>query len=639
MQFKHPEILWALLALLIPILVHLLQLRRFKKTPFTNVAMLQRVVSESRKSQNLKKWLLLVTRLLLLAALIIAFAQPFSSLTDALKKRETIIYLDNSFSMEAQNNGIPLLSKAIQDLVQELPENNEISLFTNENTFKNTTVKRIQNELLSLGTTKDQLALDAIVLKASSLFSKDAATLKNFILVSDLQNRSLTDVPFPENWNSYVVQSLPDKRNNTYIDSLYLGPPSGNQQPLFVRVKGLEEGTSLPISLYNGTTLIAKTAVTGTKQQAATSMLSLNFGEEIKGRVQIDDPVLPFDNQFYFSINERAKPKILAISEAETDFLERVFPITEFEFTNSTPTTLNYSLLDSQNTIILNGLPVIPQNLVRLLIDFSKNGGTIVVIPANERLDEASYNSLLRPIAGLNLNAQLAVKQEIASISFNHPLYRNVFESQVTNFDYPSVNTYYGSNGGNAALNFSNGAPFLVTNEDCYLFTASLATENSNFINSPLIVPTFYNIGENSLKNASLYVTLGDKAEVAIAQNLGQDDILKIAKDQREIIPFQQSYPNKVQLRFDDEPQEDGSYAVLRENDTIQFLSFNYPRTESLLNYGSIQENETISAFSGLPELAEKLAEDTSITNYWKWFVIFALLFAVLELLIQKLLP
>ena len=258
MQFKHPEILWALLALLIPILVHLLQLRRFKKTPFTNVAMLQRVVSESRKSQNLKKWLLLVTRLLLLAALIIAFAQPFSSLTDALKKRETVIYLDNSFSMEAQNNGIPLLSKAIQDLVQELPENNEISLFTNENTFKNTTVKRIQNELLSLGTTKDQLALDAIVLKASSLFSKDAATLKNFILVSDLQNRSLTDVPFPENWNSYVVQSLPDKRNNTYIDSLYLGPPSGNQQPLFVRVKGLEEGTSLPISLYNGTTLIAK---------------------------------------------------------------------------------------------------------------------------------------------------------------------------------------------------------------------------------------------------------------------------------------------------------------------------------------------------------------------------------------------
>ena len=54
MQFKNPEILWALLLLLIPILIHLFQLRRFKKTPFTNVKMLQKVVVESRKSRSLK---------------------------------------------------------------------------------------------------------------------------------------------------------------------------------------------------------------------------------------------------------------------------------------------------------------------------------------------------------------------------------------------------------------------------------------------------------------------------------------------------------------------------------------------------------------------------------------------------------
>ncbi|NNK28782.1 MAG: hypothetical protein HKP06_11155, partial [Flavobacteriaceae bacterium] len=38
MQFKHPELLYALLLLLIPIIIHLFQLRRFKETPFTNVA-------------------------------------------------------------------------------------------------------------------------------------------------------------------------------------------------------------------------------------------------------------------------------------------------------------------------------------------------------------------------------------------------------------------------------------------------------------------------------------------------------------------------------------------------------------------------------------------------------------------------
>ena len=34
MQFKHPEFLYALFALLIPIIVHLFQLRKFQKEAF-----------------------------------------------------------------------------------------------------------------------------------------------------------------------------------------------------------------------------------------------------------------------------------------------------------------------------------------------------------------------------------------------------------------------------------------------------------------------------------------------------------------------------------------------------------------------------------------------------------------------------
>ena len=41
MQFKHPEILYFLLLLIVPILVHLFQLRRFKKQEFTNVKLLK----------------------------------------------------------------------------------------------------------------------------------------------------------------------------------------------------------------------------------------------------------------------------------------------------------------------------------------------------------------------------------------------------------------------------------------------------------------------------------------------------------------------------------------------------------------------------------------------------------------------
>ena len=64
MQFKYPEIFYFLFILLIPILIHLFQLQKFVKVPFTNVAFLKQVIQETSKSSQLKKWLILATRLL-----------------------------------------------------------------------------------------------------------------------------------------------------------------------------------------------------------------------------------------------------------------------------------------------------------------------------------------------------------------------------------------------------------------------------------------------------------------------------------------------------------------------------------------------------------------------------------------------
>ncbi|MGK0323583.1 MAG: hypothetical protein ACJAR4_001625, partial [Psychroserpens sp.] len=57
MQFKHPELLYALLLLIIPIIVHLFQLRKFKSVAFTNVQFLKELTIQTRKSSQIKKWL------------------------------------------------------------------------------------------------------------------------------------------------------------------------------------------------------------------------------------------------------------------------------------------------------------------------------------------------------------------------------------------------------------------------------------------------------------------------------------------------------------------------------------------------------------------------------------------------------
>jgi hypothetical protein len=121
MQFKHPEILYALLLLIIPIIVHLFQLRRFQKEAFTNVAFLKSVVIQTRKSSKIKKWLTLLTRLFLLACVIFAFAQPYSTNNKDLNtKIEHVFYLDNSFSMQAKGDKGELLKRAVQDLIRSI---------------------------------------------------------------------------------------------------------------------------------------------------------------------------------------------------------------------------------------------------------------------------------------------------------------------------------------------------------------------------------------------------------------------------------------------------------------------------------------------------------------------------------------
>ncbi len=114
MQFQHPELLYALFLLLIPIFIHLFQLRRFKQVDFTNVAFLKKVTIQTRKSSQLKKWITLLLRLLALACIIIAFAQPFTATKTALNTdKETVLYLDNSFSMQAKGTNGPLLNLSL----------------------------------------------------------------------------------------------------------------------------------------------------------------------------------------------------------------------------------------------------------------------------------------------------------------------------------------------------------------------------------------------------------------------------------------------------------------------------------------------------------------------------------------------
>src|SRR5690625_3878643 len=138
MQFKCPEILFALFLLLIPIIINLFRLRRFQKTEFTNVAFLKEIVLQTRKSSQLKKWLTLLMRLLVFACIILAFSQPyFPSDTAVSEAEETLIYIDNSFSMQGKIANATLLERVVKELHESVKKETSFHWFSNDSEHLN----------------------------------------------------------------------------------------------------------------------------------------------------------------------------------------------------------------------------------------------------------------------------------------------------------------------------------------------------------------------------------------------------------------------------------------------------------------------------------------------------------------------
>jgi hypothetical protein len=637
MLFKHPELLWALILLLIPIFIHLFQLRRFKKTPFTNVKILKKVVAESRKSNSLKKWLLLFTRLLLLTALIVAFAQPFIPGKSALKSNEIVIYLDNSLSMQAKMGTATLLENMVQGILKSVPEENIFTLFTNDKIFREVRIGDIKNDLLALPYSKNQLQLKEINLKAKTLFSEAEGTRKDLVLISDFQKsiNSPTTDSLPD-INRHLVKLIPENLVNISIDTVFINTISSENLDLKSILSTNTELDNTPVSLYNGEKLIAKTSVTFNKNKKGEVIFTIPANELINGEIVITDAGLNYDNQLYFNLAKQDKIKVLSIGDADSDYLKRIFDEEVFQYSNLNLKSLNYSLLESQNLIILNELNAVPNALQNALQAFKNNGGSLVIVPSGQANLE-NYNSFLMGLSNTMLISLVTEERKISQIAFAHPLYKNVFEKEVTNFQYPSVNSFYSIKSAMPKiLSYQSGDPFLVGEDGTYLFTASISKENSNILNSPLIVPTLYNMGMASLKIPKIYEMIGGKTTVDIPVNLTKDRILKVAQKDFEFIPFQQSFTNKTTLTFDDYPEVSGIYNITDEGKVVKYISFNFPRTESQLQYMNLDELNAGSKNDNVAALFQNIEKDNSINELWKWFVILALAFIFIEVLIQK---
>ncbi|MFB9052271.1 BatA domain-containing protein [Formosa undariae] len=638
MQFKHPELLYALFLLLIPIIIHLFQLRRFKKEAFTNVAILKTVSQQTRKSSQIKKWLTLLTRLLLLTCLILAFAQPFTTnKNNAKTAKETVIFLDNSFSLQQKGPQGDLLKRAVHHLISETDFDKTVTLVTHNAVYKNTTLKAIKKELLQLPYASNPLSYKAALLKCKSLLSTTSTENKQLIFISDFQQM---EEPFTAETDSLtqinLVKLTPTNTNNVALDSVFFSKNNPNQTELTLVLKNF--GTpvnNISVALHNADKLIAKSAVSITEQ--AEIQFTVPSKDVIKGTFSIEDNGLQFDNTLFFNINTPSKVNVLSITDGDDGYLSKIYSEDEFKFTSILANQLDYNIIENQNTIVLNELKDIPTNLINSLKAFTDQGGNLIIIPS-EQANINAYNSLLINYQ-TKFESLITSEKQITTINYSHPIYKDdVFEKQVKNFQYPKVNQYFNlsQNTGSIALSFEDSKPFLTQFSNVFLFTSPINADASNFKSWALIVPSFYKIAMRSLQHPKLYYTIGTQNTFDVDVSLNQDDIISITNEQEQFIPRQHYFNNKVSVITKERPESSGIFNIENKLKAIKNISFNYNRAESNLVYQDLSTLKNVTISDSIPSLFDTLKSNTKINELWKWFTIFALAFLIIEMLILK---
>lgn len=138
MEFIHPERLWLLSLLLIPIIIHLFHFRRQKVLYFSSLKFIRFIEQENKSTQKLRHLLVLISRCLALIFIVFAFAMPIIPLNENGRnggKNVLAIYLDNSFSMTAIGEEGELLSEGremAKRMLAKTPLETRILLFTNK---------------------------------------------------------------------------------------------------------------------------------------------------------------------------------------------------------------------------------------------------------------------------------------------------------------------------------------------------------------------------------------------------------------------------------------------------------------------------------------------------------------------------
>jgi len=679
MQFVNPYFLWGLIAVGIPVIIHLFNFRRFKKVYFSNVSFLEELKVQTQKYSKIKHLLILSLRILAIICLVFAFAQPylpFAGNKKAIQGKNVVsIYIDNSFSMEAISGEARLLDIArikAREIVSAYPNSDLFQLLTNDFEGKHQHLFS-KEEFLQL---LDEVVISPSVRKLPEIFKRQQDVLsmlpqtnKVSYIISDFQKSisRIAEIQNDSNISTYLIPLVPQKNNNLYIDSCWFDSPvlqKNTNVKLNVKIKNTSDVAfeKIPLKLIiNGN---QKAVASFDIKEKAELLMSVSYritetGIQ-NGYVELTDYPIIYDDKFYLSYNISGNINVLIVNGGEeSPYLNKIYQLDSiFTLKNVSESNIDYAIFSKNELIVLNGLKSMSTGLNQELKRFVDNGGSLLVFPAIN-IDFESYRQFS---ASLNISAyesKDSTDTKIEFLNIHHAVFSGVFEKLPENIDLPKVFSFYTYINNQLyrkeyLLKMLNGKDFLtVTNTGkgiVYQSAVPLDASWSNFPRHAVFVPALFNIALQSQMVNKLFYTIGKDEAIALknAKLLGEDVLtLKSTAPGFEMIPEHKNMDSQLEVFFHNQIKQAGNYLLFAGKEVVSGVSFNYDRNESQLDFYSIKEIEQqikdkqFANFtlieSGQKHLGLLIKEINQGIKLWKLFVFLALIFLLGEVVFIRL--
>jgi hypothetical protein len=614
-HFLFPLFLIAGLTLLIPILIHLFNLRKYKTVLFPHTRFLKNLQLHSRKQSQVQyKWLLAI-RLMFLAFLIFAFAQPYwrNKNSNESANRLHVIYIDNSYSMSVQSRQRSLLDRSKENavnLIRQLKGN--FIVLNNEKliNYKPLSSEQALEEVYKINFSSASKTSEQVINNLQNLLQDNITNAADLFYISDFQKNVFASTPdtgllHKINFSGLVVQN--PEAQNIYIDSAFFETPvlqTGQSNKLIVRSKYFGKAPNANSVLQFTVNGQLKSAVSpvfnANKESNDTLTFQVNDAGWQRLLLTIGDASAHFDDSFRIAARNTPDLSVLVLNETTSNAYIQA-ALRSYSGFKATQTNINNAPQDwtNYNLILVNGLAHFDKSLADKLKSALDKGQNVCIFPA-AHADIASLNMGLRMLGDIQVTGIDTSIQTIATLQFESRLVKDMFEHIPDNVQMPIAKQHYIIRSGLSAnqqsvFSFRNGDPFFASYTpslgQLYMCSSSAELQSGNFPASYFFLPFLYQMASLAKGGSIFAVSAGQKEAVFVPNKITNNrNMIHVLGNGLDVIPAQRAEGMGVYVFLANVVQQPDFYKLTSITEDTTLVAINANRIESNFECWTIDE-------------------------------------------------